>query len=515
MSPSGYRKTTRWRSWLGLLVVALLADAARGAPLNGTQELTWDGDLAARMVDGIHTFLDRATAESVDRRARHWKRDYSLPEAYTKSVEGNRMRLGQAIGIHHDWRRYDFGPPMQRELGSIEYAGSEAAKIRHVRWGAFGDVEGDALVVDPLKEANEIWVWIPDADNSVNGAFVPNGIPTRQDGMIASAVHRSARLYLMPIINRSSTFSTLLDGQIKTDQPHREFIYRQAFEVGRHIIGYEVQKVSSLIDYAITGRRKDALPKITVIGSGEGGLIALYAAALDTRIDTTIVAGYFGPREQLWKEPIYRNVFGLLDEFGDAELASLVAPRTLVIDPSDYPNVDVPETNDQRPAQTPGSLGQVDRAAVNAELDRARTLTGPLATSTEMKILDREVWEHYGFNSFATPVPGVRTMHAHRTREYELRGELFYEKRPIQQLVDYTQKLVHDSPKRRTELFAKADRASRDPAKWAETTKDLRKYFYDEVIGRIEQPLLPPNVRTRQKYDTDKYTGYEMVLDVF
>ena len=33
-----------------------------------------------------------------------------------------------------------------------------------------------------------------------------------------------------------------------TNQPHREFIYRQAFEMGRHIIGYEVEKVQAAVD---------------------------------------------------------------------------------------------------------------------------------------------------------------------------------------------------------------------------------------------------------------------------
>ena len=33
-----------------------------------------------------------------------------------------------------------------------------------------------------------------------------------------------------------------------TNQPHREFIYRQAFELGRHIIGYEVEKVQAAVD---------------------------------------------------------------------------------------------------------------------------------------------------------------------------------------------------------------------------------------------------------------------------
>ena len=37
----------------------------------------------------------------------------------------------------------------------------------------------------------------------------------------------------------------------------------------------------------------------------------------------------------------------------------------------------------------------------------------------------------------------------------------------------------------------------------------------DEVIGRFDHPLLPPNPRTRKSYDEEKWTGYEVVLDVF
>ena len=59
-----------------------------------------------------------------------------------------------------------------------------------------------------------------------------------------------------------------------TNQPHREFIYRMAFELGRHIIGYEVQKVLSLVDWMSLA---ETAP-IGVIGYGEGGLIALYSA---------------------------------------------------------------------------------------------------------------------------------------------------------------------------------------------------------------------------------------------
>ena len=60
-----------------------------------------------------------------------------------------------------------------------------------------------------------------------------------------------------------------------------------------------------------------------------GRVDSVLCAALDQRIEAALVSGYFDSRQRLWEEPIYRNVFGLLREFGDAEIASLIAPRGL------------------------------------------------------------------------------------------------------------------------------------------------------------------------------------------
>src|SRR5207253_1905570 len=115
---------------------------------------------------------------------------------------------------------------------------------------------------------------------------------------------------------------------------HREFVYRMSFEMGRHIIGYEMQKVLAAVDWFC--KDKDH-PKVGVFGYGEGGLLAFYSAAIDPRIDAAMVSGYFGPREQLWEEPIYRNVWSLFRDFGDAEIARLIeATRVLVVEDSPF-----------------------------------------------------------------------------------------------------------------------------------------------------------------------------------
>jgi cephalosporin-C deacetylase-like acetyl esterase len=85
--------------------------------------------------------------------------------------------------------------------------------------------------------------------------------------------------------------------------------------MGRHVIGYEVQTVMAAVDWLQQRHGDDT--KVGVCGHAEGGLIAFYAAAADPRIDAALVSGYFDSRQKVWIEPIYRNVWGLLREFGD------------------------------------------------------------------------------------------------------------------------------------------------------------------------------------------------------
>src|SRR5438046_10740054 len=81
-----------------LRAIALGQQKVSGPPLEGTQALTMEGDIAAQMVAGIDKFLLREIELSVERREKFWKRDFSSPEAYNKSIEPNRQRLKQILG---------------------------------------------------------------------------------------------------------------------------------------------------------------------------------------------------------------------------------------------------------------------------------------------------------------------------------------------------------------------------------------------------------------------------------
>ena len=133
--------------------------------------------------------------------------------------------------------------------------------------------------------------------------------------------------------------------------------------MGRHIIGFEVQKVLAAVDWLRARIRAAPSSQIGVAGYGEGGLLAFYAAAADPRIDACLVSGYFQRRDRPWEEPLYRNVWSLLTEFGDAEIATLIAPRGLVVEYSAVPEVVGAAAGAQWPPRRRGG-----RTAGNARL---------------------------------------------------------------------------------------------------------------------------------------------------
>ena len=210
----------------------------------------------------------------------------------------------------------------------------------------------------------ETIIVIPDADQTPEQLFgLAPGVPT--ESQVARRLAQNGFTVIVPsLIDR-----TVAPRNGRAKLTSREFIYRSAFELGRHIIGYEVQKVLAVVDLA--GPRRDQGPdaKIGVFGHGEGGAIALYAAALDPRISAVCVSGYFDDRNDIWRQPADRNVFGLLEQFGDAEVASLIAPRVLIVEAAKGPEYVIsPGTGG-----APGRLTTPKLETVKAEVNRART----------------------------------------------------------------------------------------------------------------------------------------------
>ena len=85
--------------------------------------------------------------------------------------------------------------------------------------------------------------------------------------------------------------------------------------------------------------------------------------------------------------------------------------------------------------------------------------------------------------------------------------------RQVGELVDFTQHILRNSHRARDARFAKLDRS--DLNKCVESIGPLREQVYAELIGKLPDPTMDPNPRTRLILEDVDYTGYEVMLDVY
>jgi len=517
---------------LGLASLAFLfaASAVSAQPLAGTKPLETKDDLAAVMVEGIDKYLDRQLEASVGGRKQFWQPDYSSAAAYVKSVSPNRERFKKIVGL----------VDQRLPVPALEFVGStvetrlaaetERYKVYAVRWPVLPGVEGEGLLLEPKGLPRGYVVALPDADWTPEMLVgIAPGIPAKAQ-FARLLAENGCRVVVPTLIDRHDTWSgNPKVGNPKvgrmTNQTHREFIYRMSYEMGRHIIGYEMQRVLAVVDWF--SRNKDH-PPIGVIGAGEGGLLALYCGAADTRIDVTGVSGYFGPREKVYDEPIYRNVWSLLREFGDGELLSLILPRALVVERAEIKAPPAPAARAGRGGAAPGapksptlveSRNEIQRVlkSVPKNFPMRKVRLRPVKEKNDPEGDYRGPGSTTALELFFQDLTGEKKFSHADIAGTELRktfDAVRRQKRQFDQLVAFTQKLLPESASRRQEsVWSKLDTSSTE--KYEKSTQQLRDTFWEEIIGKLPAATVSMNPRTRLVYETPKWKGYEVVLDLY
>ena len=514
-------------------LLALLNSLAHAAdPLPGTQPLTREGDFSAQMVAGIDQFLLRELDRTNRERGQRWKPDHSSPAAYSAWLGSQRTRLSTMIGA----------VDRRLEVKELELAGGfvTPAKVAEtdkftvfaVRWPVFEGVFGEGLLIQPKGRTKARIIALPDADQTPEQlvGLAPGIAPESQ--FARRLAEQDCQVLVPTLVDRKDYWSgnSIGNGYIMsrfTNQPHREWIYRQSYEVGRHIIGYEVQKILAALDVLDLGWERlgspvsspSVPPKIGVVGYGEGGLLALHAAAT-SRIQAVLVSGYFDERLRVWEEPIYRNVFGFVRDFGDAELASLISPRTLVVEHSAPPKIDGPPAPRQgRAGAAPGKITTPDFASVEREIARARAygvtnlhfIHGNEGTTTPFGSTRALTAFLAGLGVQAAEEPPNRPAPADLRRDFDPAER---QQRQVKQLEAHTQHLLALCGQWRNESFW----SKHPPAganHWADQLKATRTYFWTNVIGKLPSANVPLNPQSREILNTDKLTGYDVTLDVW
>lgn len=481
-----------------ILFALLVSSLATQAQITGTEPLTAHEDRSAEMVAGIDRFLSRLTAEASAR----------SPQV---DPDKHRPRLREILGAV-DAR---VSPDTMDLVGTLEapalVAETQEVTIQRVRWPVHDDTFGEGLLLTP-KNALPIarLIFIPDPSQT------PEQLLGLQTGSQARNVflNSGCQILIPALLNRDTTFSRSDSLDRTAPVTHREWIYRQAFIMGRTPIGYEVQTIESAIDWM------SALPDqkpITLLGFGEGGLIALHTAALDTRVHSALVGGHFGPRETLWSEPIERNVQHYLSEFGDAGVASLIAPRPLVIENAHFPSLPEPVKVGDRILAAPGKITVFTLEQVEAEAAKARTLA----------VIDTD-WLHvFPKGDAQAMMPALfppETLAEFAKRPRQAAAALpqadhtafatARQERLVKQWSAHTQRLLVSSETHRETTFWKKLPLTGE-ATFTTHIEGERGRFWNDVIGRLPDPDQPIKARSRLIREEDGVTLHEVELDVW
>ncbi len=516
---------------LTLSLCPLMIAAQEAAPtLPGTLPLVADKPLDVLMVEGLDRFCLNEISAAREQRESRWNRDVSSPDAYEKSLLPYRDKLRTIIGaVDPRVERIRLERPLAPHGAAPRTVTPSKTQpsysVETTRWPTLPGITAEGLILIP-DESNWKGMVIALPDSRWSPADFAGARPGEAppESRLPQLLAENGFLVLIPtLISRDDDFAGNPE-VVLTNQSNREWVYRSAFEMGRHVIGYEVQKVLAAVDLLtqMNTDSKKSLP-ICVAGVGDGGQIALYSAALDNRIQSALVSGYFQPREAVWQEPIDRNIWRQLTEFGDAELAGMIAPRPLVIEACIAPETagPLPVKPGRRGSAAPGQIKTADLAAVKSEFQKAKTIYEKLKLGERIKLVTSgpdgrgpsgseaavRAFVDLGWKNINTP----REKPTARLKEPV--DQLAIQQRQVNEAVEFTQKLLRHSYKTRDKLFAQADRSSVE--KWIASAEKLREFVYQELIGKLAEPTMPPNPRSRKVLEEKEYTGYEVVLDTY
>lgn len=500
------------------------SDTTPHSAIPDTTPLTWKDDIASRMVDGIDRFLQNELNRCGSTRKQHWNIDATSTEAFLKSVEPNRRHLAHILGLRDKRILNDAFEVVATTKDSGQLAQGPGYTVFKIRWHVFGSIYGEGLLLEPTAAPRANVIALPDFDmeSEAIAGINSNLDPASQYARVLA--EQGCRVVVPSLINRQMKRRGPPGHSGRANLSNREFLYRSSFELGRHIIGYELQKILAAIDILDSQANEDI--KIGITGVAEGGRLALYAAAIDQRIDVVQTENTAGTLQNMPEEPIDNNVFGVLDQFGEAYLQVLIAPRTHLT------NFVLPKSY-SLPSEggAPANLKYDDdrekviaaKVQMHFDLNVARDILDPVGIRNHGRIFEPdsggkpfgytgrflfELGLDRGDEQFAEPTPAKPPIVSLKSVDLSDR-----QTRQVQQIVQQNEHFLRESPYVRDEVMKNLDTSSMEA--FVQSQKAYRDHFRKTTIGEFSQPLLPFNARSRVRYEEETWTGYDIALDVY
>ena len=301
-------------------MLALFLFVAQALP--GTQLLEPVVDPAVRMLDGLHAYADARLLTAPARRA---------------LTPPSREKLRELIGTLD---------PRVTATGFIAHAGG-------VQWPVVEGVMAEGAIVEPKGPPTCYHIALNQHPQAMESACLTVVLKLFA---VAPGVAGNLRL-----------------GKV-TEQPPREFLYRMAYPMGRHPLGYEVQTVLAAVDNLMLRQPRRPI-SITALG-GVSSLVSLLACALDTRIDNCTAVNLNLDLSDLSRLPVEFNIWQWAEHFDQDRLAALVSPRKLTMAPWSIVST-IPATDPRSliPFQFPALAGHTrERSPIQQWIDHTQRL---------------------------------------------------------------------------------------------------------------------------------------------
>jgi dienelactone hydrolase len=412
-------------------------------------------------------------------RDKFWRPDFSSVDAYRRSLQGHRESLRKMLGL------IDLGSK-KPEVKS-EALESDGVRVEDVTLAFEEDFLARALVFIPQGKAAGAVIALPDAAESREAfaGVAEGGAPAK---WLTSLLERRLVVCVPVTIERENDYPFGLLHHID----RRQLLYRLGFIVGRTLVGLEVQQTLALDTYLVS-RFLLSTQQVAVLGEGQGGMAALYAGAVDGGFGGAAVVNYFQQRERCWEEPVDRMLYGQLNEFGDAEIAALVAPQPLAV------------------IHTAG--GPTPPARVQAELARAKRFYAGLGKPEELSASEEPEGE-----ALTAAASQVATRLGATQNGTTPKITLRVSKVDIEKARDEQFEAIH-TYLRRVDAASDATRESHwklrltPPSGCGQRVDALRREL-TQLMGVVPPGNGPLHPRTRLLQVTEKFIAYDVLLDV-
>jgi dienelactone hydrolase len=451
-----------WATVAAIALSSVCHSQAAGRLPNSEPLLPDAGDLQAQRKQ-ISDYFQKQIETARDARDESWRPDYSSVEAYGSSLDGKRVRLRQMLGLIDGVEAV--GP------ASVEKLGQDGGFIiERVTIPIAEGLAARGLLFTPTSSGTKPAVIIcPDAD------VWPERL-MGLDGRTAAFARVSQYLNGGSVVFVQQSIERLADHSYsdKTRSKDRRLIlYRLGYVVGRTMPGSDVQDTLAAVDFLAKRKGVDAR-RISLFGHRQGGMTALLAAAVDSRITGSVVSDYFDSRDRCWAEPVDRRLRGRLIQFGDAELAALIAPRSLTIEASET------------------FLGGA--TDFNVEHARALRFYEGISAKDRLKVVKRRVFKPR--DSLSLKVDSVRVTGV-RDRHFEERLAWLRNQIDASEAKRYARWGILEKP------------ASKFPEIQQTMLKDYRR-----MIGALPEDGTPLKVRSELASTTEKFRIYRVTIDV-